>query len=48
MNRWLSGAYVIPAREDEEDRTESGSPAELTSKPVTIALLEPVSSPTIT
>jgi endogenous inhibitor of DNA gyrase (YacG/DUF329 family) len=27
MNRWLSGAYVIPVREDEEDQTESGTPA---------------------
>lgn len=27
MNRWLSGAYVIPAREDEDDEQDSAKPA---------------------
>ena len=27
MNRWLSGAYVIPVREDEEDEQDSATPA---------------------
>jgi hypothetical protein len=25
LSRWLKGAYVIPARDDEEDETETGS-----------------------
>lgn len=27
MNRWLSGAYVIPVRDGEEDELETGTPA---------------------
>jgi uncharacterized protein len=26
LNRWFSGAYVIPAREDEDDEADSAKP----------------------
>lgn len=28
LNRWLSGVYVIPARDDEDDGDSSRNPAE--------------------
>ncbi len=27
LHRWLSGSYVIPARDDDEDEDEDGGPA---------------------
>ncbi len=33
LNRWLSGAYVIPARDDEADDEDSPSPTDIPMAP---------------